>query len=92
MWTDFPDVGQAIYLLNAALKMRLGRSGEKGFLFPQSWSDVTAFAEKVCGFTEPHEYEILMKMSEAYCVELDAAKEPLRKAPVRRYREQNVKH
>lgn len=92
VWTDWPDIGSANYLLQGALQMRLGVSGPQGGLFPQKWSDIVAFCKNVCHFNEPFEFEILFRMSEAYCSELDKGKEPLRKSPIRRDQEKNVKH
>lgn len=80
-----PEVGQAAYLLEALLAMKIALPGEFGPK-PQTWAEVLAFSDANNIAKETWERRVLFEMSWEYVQEFTKASSPFLKSPMERSR------
>jgi len=80
---ELPDVGQAFYLIEALLSMKIALPGDYGPQ-PQTWAEVLAFSTATGCAKEAWERQVLFDMSWEYVQELNKATSPFLKSPMER--------
>lgn len=80
---QLPEVGEAVYLLEALMDMRIAVEGDYGPR-PQTWTEVLAFSEATHKAKEHWERQVLFDMSWDYVQELKKATSPFLKSPMER--------